>query len=99
MCSPPGPLIPFPFLDLSVSSVEISGNMLLGITFSAAPESITKVTFFHVPSISWDQVIQSHDPRVILPDEQVGPGLNDVRCWHEGSCHVCNLPRALAYEF
>ena len=48
MCSPPGPLKPFPFLDLSVALTPISGNKLLGITFSAAPESTTTVTFFHV---------------------------------------------------
>ena len=35
---------------------------------------------------------------LILPDEQLVPGLDNVRCGHEGSSPVCNLPRALAYE-
>ena len=46
--SPPGPLNSFPFLVLSVCLIPILGNMLLGITFSTAPESTTTVTFFHV---------------------------------------------------
>ena len=32
------------------------------------------------------------------PKGEVVPGLNDVRCRHEKSSHVCNRPRALAYE-
>ena len=53
---------PFPFLDLSVSSVDFSVNMLLGITFSAAPESNCSGDFVPRPlssSVSCDQVIQS----------------------------------------
>ena len=49
MFSPPGPLNPFPFLDLSVFLIPISGNKLLG-TFSAPPESTT-VTTFHVHQV------------------------------------------------
>ena len=63
MCSLPGSLNPCPFLDLSVSSVDISGNMLLGITFSAAPESTATVTFYRVhwgsSCVPLDQLIQS----------------------------------------
>ena len=47
MFSPPSPLNPFPLLDLSVYLISISGNMHLGIIFSASPESTTTVTFFH----------------------------------------------------
>ena len=39
-----------------------------------------------------------HNVRLILPDEQAVPGLDDVRSCHERSSHVCNPPRALAYE-
>ena len=48
MFSPPGPLNPFPFMDLSVCLMPVSGNVLLGIALSAAPESTTTLTFFHV---------------------------------------------------
>ena len=61
MCSPPGPLNPFPFLDLSVSSVHISGNMLFGITFSAAAESTTTMIFLGLLLSLLDQMIQSPD--------------------------------------
>ena len=46
MCSPPGPLNPFPPLDLSDSSVEISGNILFKhnsefLTHPSSPSCIT----------------------------------------------------------
>ena len=40
-----------------------------------------------------------HDVCLILADEQVVPCLNEVRCRHKVASHVCNLPRALAYEW
>ena len=62
MGSPPGPLNPFPFLDISVSSADISGNTLFRITFSAAPKSTTTVIVFHTPGlpagVSLHQVVQ-----------------------------------------
>ena len=33
-----------------------------------------------------------------MPEEEVIPGLRDVRCRHKGSSHICNLPRVLAYK-
>ena len=70
MCSPPGPLNPFPFLDLSVSSVDISGIMLLSITFSAARESTYNGASLPRPlscsSVSWDQMSQSSRHLLVL---------------------------------
>ena len=39
-----------------------------------------------------------HDVRLIIPNEQIVPGLDDVGGQHQRSSHICNLPRALAHK-